>query len=155
MPSVDCRPLYLKLSLIDTGTPWRGPIGFPCSAMYASRNSPRLSASSKKISVRQFASCWAIAARLQNAVATVDDLIETVETAFARDVASRDVMDSSVRDKMPQVAGMSRMLLEEVSSTPVRYSDGRSHSLGILESWVALLAAALVCQVSAMVLILC
>lgn len=54
IPIVESLPAMLKLSLMEMGSPWNGPLGFPCVRRYASHSLARAIASWKKISDRQF-----------------------------------------------------------------------------------------------------
>lgn len=53
-PRVESKPLTLNWSLRETGSPWKGPIGFPSRWKCSSSSRERWRASSKRTSVRQF-----------------------------------------------------------------------------------------------------
>lgn len=53
MPIVESLPIILKLSLMEIGSPWKGPLVLPYFWRYASHSFARAIASSKKISARQ------------------------------------------------------------------------------------------------------
>lgn len=53
MPMDESLPVMLKLSLIDIGRPWNGPLVLPCFLRYASQSLARAMASSNSASDRQ------------------------------------------------------------------------------------------------------
>ena len=53
-PRVESLPVTLKLSLSETGRPWRGPVGFPVAANWASNFFAASSACGNIVSDRQF-----------------------------------------------------------------------------------------------------
>lgn len=67
MPMEVSTPFTENRSLIDTGSPCRGPIVLPVLSKYSSNFAAVAKASSKRISVQHVVSWWARAARFANA----------------------------------------------------------------------------------------
>lgn len=89
--------------------------------------------------MRQLQTCWAIAARLQNAMATCSAVRLPARIACAREVASWvSVISSSLELRIPEVRGM-----ERTSRVLGEGGEERRHSLGIRDSRSACLRRAM------------
>lgn len=98
LPHVESCPLMSMLSFNDIGRPCSGPTTCPVAARCWSSKAARSIASWNSSSVQQPTSCWASAARLQNARATSTALKWPVAILFKRARASSiSVMVSSSR----------------------------------------------------------
>lgn len=62
MPRVESTPVMLKLSFMEMGRPWRGPMGLPVRERWVSRWRACCRADVNRGSVMQRVNCWAIAA---------------------------------------------------------------------------------------------
>ena len=111
-PSEVGMPRILKLSLILTGNPCRGPIGLPVVAKCSSNCFARSNACGNNVSVKQEVTCCAIAARLQNAVVTSTALSFPAASWSRSSVASWvSVMASSWAVRRPLSRGISKSVL--------------------------------------------
>lgn len=130
-------PFTENRSLIDTGSPWRGPIVLPVLFRYSSIFAAVAKASSKRISVQHVVSWWARAARFANARVNSNEE-RPPEDSFR----SRMVMSvSSVRASSAGV----RHLRIWGSASGAESTEGisaRRHSGGIRESCSARFFAA-------------
>lgn len=133
-PNVDGIPATLNESFKLIGRPCRGPIVLSVVARCSSNCFARAKASSKNVSVRQLVNCWAIAARLLNAVVTSAEVYSFLEILARRAVASPVLVISSSRGvRRLLFAGMSRQFRFGLLVRRVWIEGGRRHSGGILE----------------------
>ena len=86
-PIVESTPLTLNWSLRETGSPWKGPIGFPSHSKYLSSSRARWTASSKRISVKQFV--CAVRSCLRHNMGVLTFLCASIALPFTRQVSVR------------------------------------------------------------------